>query len=230
MKLKTPLTTKGLKNHLVYHGWQYLLAIALSFVLWNLVFIQTTYRPPQDKRIDLYIQSGTANQEAVDAFLLPIWQQTVPHEELVTATMMLQPGGIEDYYSSMQLLTYFAAAEGDIYMLTLEDFKRLAAQEAFVPLDDYIKDGRIKAEGIDLNPGRVTVVKMDEDGNTVKGADTFLFGIPAFDLYRFASQMNIDNRNMVLALAINGGNLEDSALFLNALIEAAKGPKPEFLP
>lgn len=230
MKLKTPITAKTLKNHLVYHGWQYLLALAASFVVWNLVFIQTTYRPPQDKRIDLYIQSGTANQEAVDAFLLPIWKQAVPEEELVSATMMLQPGGVEDYYSSMQLMTYVAAAEGDIYMLTLEDFKRLAAQEAFVPLDDYLKDGVIQAEGIDLNPGRVTVVRMDEEGKTTVNAETALYGIPAFSLFRFASDMNIDNRNLVLALAINGGNIEDSARFLNALVQATAGPKPDFLP
>ncbi len=228
MKLATPLTRKTLRDHLVYHGWQYLLILALSFPLWNLIYQQTAYRPPESARIDVYIQSSSAEQDKVNAFLKPIWDAAVPEQELVSAVLMLSPGGSEDYYSSMQLVTYIGAAQGDIYMLTLPDFKRLAAQGAFVALDQYVMDGLIDATGIQLDAGRVTIMEMNEQGESVPASEPRLYGIPAKDLYRFASELAIDNRDMVLAVAVNSGNEESSLTFLNALIRETLGPKPDF--
>ncbi len=228
MKLGTRLTGKTLRNHIQYHGWQYLLILVLSFGLWNLIYAQTAYRPPQSARIDVYIQSSTADQETVNAFLKPVWEAAVPEEELVAAVLMLSPARGEDYYANMQLMTYIAAAEGDIYMLSSPDFKRFASQGAFVALDQYVESGQIDAGGIDLNPGRVTLVEMNEQGELITASESALYGIPALELYRFASEMMIDNRNLVLSVAANSGNEESALTFLNALIRETKGPKPDF--
>ncbi len=227
MKLVTRLDRKTLLNHLAYHGWQYLLILGLSFLLWNLIYQQTAYRPPQGKRIDVYIQSSSADQDQVNAFFKPIWESAVPEQELVSAVIMLSPG-TDDYYAGMQLITYIAAAEGDIYMLSSNDFKRLASQGAFIPLDRYVSDGRIDAAGIGLAPGRVTIIETDDEGAVTSVSEPRLYGIPAAELYGFASDLLIDNRDMVLAVAVNGGNLEAAVTFLDALIGATRGPKPDF--
>ena len=228
MKLNTRLTWQDIRNHLQYYGWLYLLLTALSFGLWNLVYAQTAYRPPQSARIDLYIQSSSADQDTVNAFLLPIWEEAVPEEELVNAVLLMSAGGENDYYSNIQLVTYIAAAEGDIYMLSSNDFKRFAAQGAFVALDDILKQGLIDASGIELASGRVTPVDSNDEGVLVPAGEARQFGIPAKILYRFATDLMIDNRDMVLAVAANSGNEEDTITFLNALIQHTRGEIPEY--
>jgi len=54
------------------------------------------------------------------------------------------------------------------------------------------------------------------------------YGIPARELYRFATELAIDNRDMVLAVAANSGNEEDTITFLNALIQHSRAPVPDF--
>lgn len=228
MKLETRLTWRDIRNHLQYQGWLYLLLIVLSFALISLVYAQTAYRPPQDKRIDLYIQGSSASSDAVNAFLEPIWEEAVPQAELVSAVLLLSGGGENDYYANMQLVTYIAAAEGDIYMLSTQDFKRFAAQGAFVPLEEAIAQGRIDVDGIILGAGRVTLVDTNERGELISTGQSGQFGIPAYNLYRFASDLMIDNRDMVLSVAVNSGNEEDTITFLNALIQATRGDIPDF--
>lgn len=228
MKLRTKLTKGDLRTHLLYFGWVYVLIAVLSFGLWNLIYAQTAYRPPQDARIDVYIQSSTADQDTVNAFLEPIWKASVPEEELVNAVLLMGAGGDNDYYANIQLVTYIAAAEGDIYMLSSADFKRLAAQGAFVALDEAIEQGIIDAGDLPLNSGKVQLLESNDKGDLVPVGGMQQFGIPARDLYRFATDLAIDNRDMVLAVAANSGNEEDTITFLNALIQATRAPIPDF--
>lgn len=228
MKLKTRLTAADLRTHLQYQGWLYALLIVLSIALTSLVYTQTAYRPPQHARIDLYIQGGAANADTVNQFLQPIWEEAVPETELVNAVLLMSGGGENDYYANMQLVTYFAAAEGDIYMLSSQDFKRFASQGSFVPLEDAIEAGILNTEDLSLGAGRVSLVESDIQGNLTTIGGLRQYGIPASQLYKFASELMIDNRDMVLAVAVNSGNEEDSIIFLNALIQATRGEKPDF--
>ena len=54
---------------------------------WSLIYTATTYRSPQDKRVDVYILSNTASDEMVQAFLEPVWKETVPEMEVVNGTI-----------------------------------------------------------------------------------------------------------------------------------------------
>ncbi len=228
MKLKTPLDGPTLANHFRYHKWLYLLFLVVPVVLWNLVYAQTAYRVPQEKRIDVYIQTSTADADAVNAWLAPIWQESVPAQELVNAVLMLSPGGQEDYYASVQLVTYLAAAEGDIYLLTTGDFKRLASQEAFVELTPYIQRGILQTGDVDLAAGYVTPLQDDDNGGYVAGDRRGLYGVPAYTLYGLATDLKIDNRDMVFAVAGNSGNEEASVRLLSGIIQHAQAPLPDF--
>ena len=219
MKLETKLTKSRLKDHFSYGFWKYIVATVLVIVAVDLLYIQTAYRSPEHLRIDFYLQSATAAQEKVDAFLEPIWKSAVPQMETVESVIIL-PLGEDDYMSQVQLLTYLAAEQGDIYLLSTADFKRFAAQGAFIPLETLVADGTINAEGIDLGKGYVTLVDSDEEGNEVL-VESHLFGIPADDLHGFlASEVN--NRNMFLSITYNNNNDENVIPFFSALIDAVK--------
>ena len=52
------ITRKRLKNHFVYGWWKYLLAVVLCVMGVDLIFSMTAYRPPEDKKIELYMCNG----------------------------------------------------------------------------------------------------------------------------------------------------------------------------
>ena len=149
MKIKTPLTKQRLRTHFTYHLWKYLLAAALTVFCVNLLYTTTAYRSPENLRVDIYMQSTTATQEKVDAFMKDVWQRSVPDMETVS-TILLTAGSTDDYYSNMQLSVYLMAGEGDLYALSTEDFKRFAAQGVFIDLTPYVESGALNVEGIDM--------------------------------------------------------------------------------
>lgn len=228
MKLSIRKTKEDFKHHLQYSSWVYVLLIVLSFVVVSLVYAQTAYRPPQDKRIDVYIQSSIATQEAVDAFFKPIWEEAVPEMEVVDSVMLMASGGENDYYAGMQLMTFIAAAEGDIYFLSSSDFKAYASQGAFVDLGPAIEQGILDTQGLDLTAGKVVEVESNPDGSVRTVGEAKQYGIPAKELYRFATDLQIDNRDMVLAVAVNSQNEEPTIRFLNGLIQHTRAEMPDF--
>ena len=216
MKIKTPITKARLRTHFTYHFWKYLLAILASVFAWNLLYTTTAYRAPEDKRIDLYIQSATATEERAAAFLAPLWHTVVPDMETVSTVFLT--GTSQDYYTSMQLSVYIMAGEGDIYMLSPDDFKSFAAQGAFLDLAPFIAEGRINVEGLDLSAGYVALV--NDDGVAV--GDKVLFGIPATLLNGFQAGMGLENSNLIIGVTTFNGNEENVIKFLDALIQAGR--------
>ena len=223
MKIKTPLDRASLKTHFAYHFWIYILVIAASIFGWNLLYTMTAYRSPEDKRIDLYIQSSTVSQEKADAFLKPIWDATVP--EMETVDTVILASNTQDYYSGMQMTVYIMAREGDMYLMNATDFKSYASQGAFVDLQPYIDAGRIDVSGIDLSAGFVAL--MDENG--IPETDRHLFGIPLYSLYGYADGMGLDNRDMVLGVTAFSGNENNVITFLNGFLAAGRGERPDWM-
>ena len=219
MKLETKLTKGSIKDHFSYSLWKYVVAAVLAFFAVDMFYIQTAYHPPEHLRIDVYVRSATATQDSVNAFLEPVWKSTVPEMETVESVVML-PLGENDYMAQVQLLTYLAAHQGDIYMLSAADFKQFAAQGAFIPLETLVAEGEIDTDGIDVTKGYVTLVGSDEAGNDVL-MGSHLFGIPTDSLAGFTS-CGIDNGNMFLSITQSNENDENVIPFFSALIEAAK--------
>lgn len=216
MKLLTRTDKAAIRHHFLYSGWQYLVLVAASVFLWNLIYLWTAYRPPQDKRIDLYIQSATAMSEDVEAALFPIAKEKLPDLELLSV-VMLSPAAQDDYYAMMRLSTYMAAQEGDIYLLEPDDFKRYAAQGIFVPLEPLIKSGAISQYPKDLSAGYVTLNPDPATESDAKPAlqDKQLFGIPLREYDGMREKLNIDNRRLILAVTLWNQNDDNVIRFID---------------
>ena len=76
--MKTPLTKARWKHHLAYNGWKYILVLILSIVGWNLIYTMTAYRPPEDKKVDVYLSLASADQTAFDGYLEKVWKEELP--------------------------------------------------------------------------------------------------------------------------------------------------------
>ena len=226
MRIKTPINKETIKNHMTYSSWKYLVMAACVIFGWSLIYTTTAYRSPQNKRVDVYIQSNTASAESIQAFLDPIWKETVPEMETVNGVAM---STIDDYTTSMQLMTYMAAGEGDIYFLTEQYFKSFAGQGSFLALEDLVADGTIQADDVELSKGYVAYVEeYDENDRPIK-TSRHLYGIPLDSFYGFMGGMQLDNRGLYAVIIINNQNDENVIPFFNALLQAGRGEKEAWI-
>ena len=178
------------------------------------------------QRIDLYAMTYTATQESMDAFLQPIWEEVTPEMESVSSVVLVQG---DEYSSYMQLTAYLAASDGDIYFLTEQFFKTFAAQGAFLPLEQLVEDGVINVGDLDLTKGYVTMVsEYDENYQPLK-SEMHLYGIPMDSFYGFMDGMQFDNRGMYAVILFNNQNDENVIPFFDALLEAGRGEKEEWI-
>ncbi|MBR3020391.1 MAG: hypothetical protein IKH57_25565 [Clostridia bacterium] len=217
MRIKTPINKETVSGHMHYSLWKYALIIAAAWMGWSLLFTVTAYRSPQNKRIDLYVQSFTATSESINAFIEPIWKETVPEMETVEGVVLMP---LDDYTTSQQLMTYTMAGDMDVVFLNNQYFKNLAEQNTLIPLDDLVADGTLDVGDVDLTNGYVTVVaEYDEQDRPVKTARR-LYGIPLDAFDGFVNGMQLDNRGMYATIMVNNGNDANVVPFFNALLQA----------
>ena len=226
MRIKTPINKETIKHHMTYSVWIYALMAVCVIFGWSLIYTTTAYRSPQNKRIDVYIQSNTASSELIETFLEPIWKETVPEMETVSGVAMSM---LDDYTTSMQMMTYMAAGEGDIYFLTEQYFKSFAGQGSFLPLEDLVADGTLQVDDVELSKGYVAYVEEYDDNDRPIKTSRHLYGIPLDSFYGFMSGMQVDNRELYAVITINNQNDENVIPFFNALLQAGRGEKEAWI-
>lgn len=219
MKLITRVDGRALRHHFSYHWWVYALIVALSFVVWNLIYAQTAYRAPGDKRIDLYVQTQMMENDQSLARLRALGAQAAPEIEEVNLISLLPPSA-QDMYANVQLVTFMSAREGDIFVLAAEDFKRFAAQGAFLPLEDALLTGKIGLaldEG--LKPGYITVLEPQEEGGEKPAPRSRLYGLPLRGFPKAMELLGLIQQDMFLAVPYYTENPESTLAFISLLLK-----------
>lgn len=211
------ITKKWLKNHWTYSWWKYVLLVFLCAVGVDLAMTMTAYRPPEEKKMEVYILNDFCNTEAMREELEPLFFAAhLEQEELTILNINLGAG---DPYAPMQFSTYVAAQQGDVFLMPEAEVRKLAAEGAdavFMELTPYLESGVIDAQDIDLSAGMM----RDSAGQTG------LYAIPADSLYGLLPYGNDPTGSMLCIMGYNG-NEETSAAMLNLLIERYRVEKPE---
>lgn len=110
------ITKARVKHHFTYSAWKYVLLVALSIIAWDLIYNMTAYRPPADKKIDMYVVRAGADLDAFEAAEMPALQEAFPDMEALNF-MLIAMGTQDDYNVTMQFTTYVAAQQGDLFLL-----------------------------------------------------------------------------------------------------------------
>lgn len=211
------ITKRWLKNHWTYSWWKYLLVIALSVMGIDMLFTSTAYRPPEEKKIELYVCNEYVDSIALQEALWPLFSERYPDQEELTVMNINLTS--DDMYAAMQFSTYVAAQQGDVLLLPEAEVAKLAAEGAdvaFLELTPFIESGVIDPGDIDLSSGMM----KSEAG------EMGLYAIPADTLYGLTAFYNIPDDSM-LCLTSYGGNDEHAAGLLNLLLERYRTEKPE---
>ncbi|MGI6686924.1 MAG: hypothetical protein ACOX6Y_00935 [Christensenellales bacterium] len=226
MKFNLRPDGRTLRHHFSYHWWQYVLVTVLSFFIWNLIFIQTAYRAPGERRIDIYVQTVATGEKEMQSALDDLQTKIVPEVEEINVITILPPSS-QDIYANVQLVTFISAHEGDIYVLGTEDFKRFAVQGAFLSLDEAVASGQLIIHPeVDLRPGYLTVLESLPDGTQKAATQSMLFGIPLADYPETAKRLGLIRQDMFLSVTCYSDNPESTLRFISALLEEGMNTKP----
>ena len=210
--MKTPVTSKSLRQHFTYNWWVYLLIALLAFGLVDLLYTVTAYRSPRDKTIGFYVY-GYVNDTGLSAYMNNVRETEMSDMEEMTPVML----AMDDTYGPMQLMTYLSAGEGDVYMLPREQFLNYSMGGSMVPLEnDAELMALFDAAGVNLQSGWR---KETETG------ENHLYGIPQDKLpgliqYAYA-------QDGFLCVPLTGGNQENAMKFLRILCRDMLTAPPE---
>lgn len=211
------ITKKWLKHHWSYNWWKYLLLVFLCVCVVDVAFTMTAYRPPEEKKIEVYILNDYCDTITMKQDIEPLFFAEHPdQEELVVQNINLNGG---DMYAAMQFSTYTAAQQGDVCLMPRSEAEKLAADGAdyaFMELTPYIESGVIDVTDIDLSAGMMTS-STGEEG---------IYLIPADSLYGLLDYGN-DPAGSVLCIMDYNGNEETSAAMLNLLLRQYRTQMPE---
>ena len=185
----------------------------------DLLYTVTAYRSPPEKVVQFYIY-GLADSTSLNEYMGSVRKAEMPDMEVMNATALVE----DDTYGTMQLTTYMAAGEGDVYLLPRDNFIGMASSNAFLELE---KDEELMAifdeAGVSLQSGW----RRDPDTG-----ETHLYGIPLSKLpgltrYAYA-------KDGFLCVLVTNGNDANVMKFLRILArdmltdpEAEASPAPE---
>ncbi len=206
-----------LRHHFTYSWWKYLLLVAGCVLGVNMLFTMTAYRPPEEKKVELYVLNDFVTTQTLQDHLWPQLLEKCPdQEELTVLNINLSSN---DAYAYMQFSTYVAAKQGDVCVMPAGEVAKLAAggaEYAFLELTPYIESGVIDPKGIDLSGG-VFPNEAGEDG---------LYAIPADSLHGLSDYGN-DPEGSYLVILAYGGNDAVSAHLLGLMIDNFYQEKPD---
>lgn len=215
--MQKQLTKSWLRNHFSYSWWKYLLATVICVFGINLLFTMTEYRPPEEKKIELYMLNGYADAQAMQQELWPLFQAECPDQEELTVLNIDLMGN--DAYTYMQFSTYVAARQGDVCLMPESEVRKLAedgAEHAFIELTDYVESGMIDVKDIELSKG----LFADSQGRQR------LYAIPADSLYGLL-EYGCDPKDSYLVVLAYNGNDENAVRMMNLMIGQYHGEKPQ---
>lgn len=200
--MKTPLNGQRLQQHLTYSWWKYAILIIIGALGVNLIYTVTTYRSPADKIIDMYIY-GFADEKAMQSYMDQVHEQQLAEMEEMRILLLTT----DATYGSMQVSTYIAAGEGDIYILPRDEFISLASSGAWVPLEEDEELMKIMTDAeVNLQSGW----RREADSGV-----SHLYGIPLSKLPGLSDKVMVENG--YISVLLTNGNDDNVLKFLRIL-------------
>lgn len=215
----TRITMARVRHHFSYGVWKYVLLAVLAIFGWDLIYNMTAYRPPNDKKLDVYIVTLGADVERMDTDLQEPLQAALPDQEAF-AFMHIGLDADMDPNALMQFTTYIGARQGDLFLMSMDLFKQYGRDVEgglFMPLDDAIASGALSIDGIDIKQASFTPLEGKPG----------VYGIPAKTLYGL-TDYGINNEHMVWAIPAYSGNPENAVKLIAFLIEHFSTEKPDW--
>lgn len=211
----TKLTWANLRENLRKYAVIYIVAVALTLVLTNLIWTSTAPRVPAEEQVLIYMANNYSNPDPLDGIAAEILERTQAEDPTLREVefQSLLYTGAEDYTSVMLMMTRLAVGEGDAFLCSESAMGTLVGSGAALALDDYYAGGWLADSG--LEPYYATV--EDEEAGT---SETFLAGFRIDGLTALSDMGAFDNAGAYLAVASNGTNTDTTLRAVAHMVEA----------
>lgn len=216
--MDTRITKAKLKNHWHYSRWKYLVAAIVCALAVDMIFAMTRYRPPANKKIELYLCNGYADAIVVQEELWPELLEVSPDQEELTVLNIDMTA--DDAYTNMQFTTYMGAQQGDVLMIPVATFMNLTqegADSVFIDLTEYVESGALDLGDLDLSAG----MALSESG------EMGLYAIPADTLYGL-TDASCDPAGGLLVITGYSMNTDNAVKTIQLLFDLYQTEKPDW--
>ena len=235
----TKMTPEKFREHVYYHKFIYLAIVAAALMVGSILFTTTSYRAPNERRIDIELigdYADTGSQTALEAteHLLEFgkawetardaaagvdteskdYEPALQELSAISLTYSDDGTGENDYYASQKYLVMLAAQEGDIYFVSRPRMVELIDNNIAVPLDDYIAQGVIDPGARSL--GSVTFDERDDSG-AATGAQ-HVYGLQAETMLGLAETFYYNPTNKYAVIVSFSKNQDTAAAILGEML------------
>ena len=225
----TKITKERFRNHYHYGKTVYLLLIIVCGMLADVLFTVTTYRAPDERKVDIELvgvyanieNSGAISQKALEhgqAYELARDQAAgidvtaedyeLPLQEVNFLQMMYDMNSEDAYYDQQRFMVTLAANEGDIFVVSREVMNSLISQGLAVDLKPYIESGVIDPGDRDLT--RVTYPEWVEEGQPATGKEC-VYALQADTLAGLWTELEYYYQDKYMVLMVYSSNMDNSA-------------------
>ena len=191
--MKTRITLPSLKQHFSYDWWKYLLVLAVGLFSVSLLYSCTAPKPPREKTLVIEVYGFMPDSSPLTAVAEEIRTADIPGMEAVQVNSLLP----DDAYGTAALTTYFAARQGDLFILPREVYLQYSSNGFFLPLEEDPELMEI-LRSADLQRGWRR--------NTQTG-ESHLYGIPLDQLPGLSQYLYVENGFVSVYI----GNCSDEA-------------------
>jgi hypothetical protein len=197
--IETKITTQRLKDHFYYAKWLYVVFILTGVLVFSMIFTFTAPKVPGEYKVDVSVFATSLDDNASAE-----WQQEIlsmlPEDQQEVNIYALGFGASSEEslggYSPYEVIAArMAAREDDIYIMPKDIYLSLAAQGAFMEMDDVVGNYEYPEE-VDLEEYKVS---YSEDEN-VEGPLHY-YGLP-LDNSMGLVDIGVDPRERVIAILV----------------------------
>lgn len=193
---KVQVNKERLRNHMQYDWWKYIVGIMITMFLWSMITTITAPKTPPEQLIEIFLVGDYTLDEAIEPIKDDILNEFT---NLLEVNILNIPIGVDpqmDYVGRQKLMVMVGSQSGDIYAFEKEEFKQMAEQGAFMPLDEYVDDFKGILGDVDLEEYKMT----DPDEGVAH-----YYGIPLADSEIF-KDTGYDVSDKVIGVMAYSGN------------------------
>jgi hypothetical protein len=214
------ITKNRFVNHFYYAKWLYVGTILAAIALFSIVFTVTAPVIPKEFKVDINVIGGS-----IQEFIIDEWEEEIlallPEDQQKVSINALPFSGGEGGYSVFEVLAArMAAKEDDILIMKKDVYEPLAAQGAFIPLDEYAKKYTFSEE-VDLESYKLNYAEGVSDD-----MESHLFGVPLNNALGLV-ELSLDPREYVVAVLVYTQSVENALTTLDYLLAKTELPTIE---
>ncbi len=214
-----------IKNHLHYGKWIYIGIAVLAFLLVDLVYTMTEYRPDRYHRVDIQLVGNSIfDDEALTAVAQKALEDVSPTDENLEEVNILNIAysgdATTDIYGAQKYTVMLAEGSSAIYVVNREMLENLVAQGGALPLEPYVESGVLPAALA------VTLPEADDEGNPTSVRRVFAVDLSGLNKMQ-GDDIAFDNRDKYAVVFAACVNPDTATRVLRSMIDQLTGPTPD---